>query len=240
MSKIPSFLKKDGERILFNQEGELIYYVPESYFTKDIAEINGEYVTLLGILDYAIFDTNGKTKGLKRFNCPTMFMCKPTSIEKLKNVKLTKYIEAKDYRILKFKKGDEVISSIHVPEMVSNAETFFRLLLTGDLPTTIPYDKLHEYFPNNVRMNGGDYGLNMQMYGIIVSEMARDPNNVKRPFRYSNMNNMNEYTCINIRLIPKYITAYTSITSEVWDEGILNASMNKNTRYVPLENLLTT
>ena len=51
------------------------------------------------------------------------------------------------------------------------------------------------------------------MYGIIVSEMARDPNNVKRPFRYSNMNNMNEYTCINIRLIPKYITAYTSITS---------------------------
>ena len=238
MSKIPSFLKKDGERILFNQEGELIYYVPESYFTKDIAEINGEYVTLLGILDYAIFDTNGKTKGLKRFNCPTMFMCKPNSIEKLKNVKLTKYIEAKDYRILKFKKGDEVISSIHVPEMASNAETFFRLLMTGDLPTTIPYDKLHEYFPNNVRMNGGDYGLNMQMYGIIVSELCRDPKDLSRPFRVTKSTNMTDYKSMPILQIPKYVSPYTSITSENADEAIANAIINKSKTDSPLEKVM--
>lgn len=65
MYDIPKFLKRDGEALLFNTSGELIYYVPEVYFEKGIAEVIGEIVSLLGVFDYAIFDENGKSSGLK-------------------------------------------------------------------------------------------------------------------------------------------------------------------------------
>ena len=74
MYDIPKFLKRDGEALLFNTSGELIYYVPEVYFEKGIAEVIGEIVSLLGVFDYAIFDENGKSSGLKPFNFPTILL----------------------------------------------------------------------------------------------------------------------------------------------------------------------
>ena len=58
---IPSFLKKDKDSILFNGEGEFVFYVPELYFRSNHAIVIGEYVNLIGILDYSVFDKNGNT-----------------------------------------------------------------------------------------------------------------------------------------------------------------------------------
>lgn len=237
--QVPKFLKREGDSLLYNQEGELVFYVPEEYFSRNFAIIMGEYVNLIGLLDYAIFNTNGKHNGLKQFRLPTVFLSKPGEIEKIRNVKLTAHSEPQDYRLLKFKKGDTVIVSVRVPQIVDNAEEFFKIFLSGSLPTTIPYDKLHEYFPENIRLNGADYGLNMQQFGIIVSEMARDPKDHTKLFRHTSMNNMNEYTSISIKDIPKYVSAFTSITSENWDEAVINAITNKNPGYSPLEKLFT-
>ena len=52
--KVPSFLKRDGDALLFNDEGEFVFYVPEVYFDRGDAQIKGEYVNLLGILDYSL------------------------------------------------------------------------------------------------------------------------------------------------------------------------------------------
>ena len=83
---VPSFLKRDGDALLFNEEGQFVFYVPETYFDRGDAEIKGEYVNLLGILDYSIFKPDGTNIGLKRFNFPTVFLAKPSRIEKLKGV----------------------------------------------------------------------------------------------------------------------------------------------------------
>ena len=41
-------------------------------------------------------------------------------------------------------------------------------------------------------------------------------------------------------MIPKYISAFTSITSENWDDAVVNAVINKNKVDSPMEKILMT
>jgi len=236
---VPAFLKRDKDALLYNNEGYLVYYIPEVYFERKYAIINGEYVNLLGVLDYAIYDKNGKTSGLKQFRFPTVFLCKPSSIEKLKDVKLTSESEVQDYRLLKFIKGDEVVSSVKVPQMIDNVEEFYKLFNCGRLPTTIPYKELQNYFTENIALNGSNYGITTQMFGFIISEMCRDPKDISKPYRLTPMKTETGYVILSLKDIPKLISAYTGITSENWDESIVSSIINKNKVYTPMEKLLT-
>ena len=54
---------------------------------------------------------------------------------------------------------------------------------------------------------------------------------------------MNKYTPINIKMVPKYISPYTAITSENWDEAVRAAVLMKDkvdsTPVSPLEKIIT-
>ena len=238
---IPGFVKRKDDSLLFNiPDSELIYYVPEYYFTNNIAQIHGPYYSLLGIFNYSIFDKNGKNNGLHDFNFPTIFLCKPYEVEKIKDVKLTKNVDSTNYRLLKFKYGDELVSNVKVPKIIDNVEAFFKtFIISGKIPTTIPYDKLHEYFKENINLNGSDYGINMQLFGIIISEICRSCSDESKPFRLSNISNMNDYKPISIKTVPNYISPYVSFTSENFDESIMAAMVMDEDKPSPLEKVLT-
>jgi len=236
---IPKFLKRKDDSLLFALEDkEFVFIVPEKFFERRDAIIIGEYVNLIGILDYAIFDKSGKHGGLKRFNFPSVFLTKPYEIEKMKQVKLTANSEIQDYRFLKYKKDDIIVVSTKVPEEIENVEEFYKIFLTGNLPTTIPYDKLQDYFTESARINGCNYGVSLQLFGIIISEMCRDPKNMNNPYRLAKNKNMFDYKAINIEDIPKLVSPYQSLTSVNWDEGLINAIINKNEVDSPLEKVL--
>ena len=235
---VPKFLKRDGDALLFNEDGQFVFYVPELYFDRGNAEIKGEYINLLGILDYTIFKKDGSNIGLKRFNFPTVFLCKPSRIEKEKKIRLKSVTEEQDYRLLIFEKGDAVVVSTRVPQNISNVEDFYRIFLTGKLPTTIPYNKLHEYFVDSIELNGSSYGMSLQMFGIVISEMCRDPKDPSRAFRHTNFKDQMEYKAISIKELPKYISPNASISSENWDTGVIGSIMNPNESNSPMEKLL--
>ena len=236
---IPTFLKKDGDALLFDKEGEFIFYVPEIYFDRGDALVVGEMINILGIMDYAIFDEKGKcTSGLKRFYFPTVMLTKPSSMDKQKNVKLTKSQPATDFRLLRYKKGDAIVVSTLVPESPYNIEDFLKMVLRAKLPNTIPIDKLHEYFIDNCAANGEDYGVSIQLFGIIIGEMARDPSNMHRAFRHTNWTDPTSYRMIPITDLPKYISPSQSITSENWDNAVIGAIMNPSDVDSPMEKLL--
>lgn len=236
---IPSWLKKDGESVLYNGEGYFAFFIPERYFDgKNTAKaiIIGEYVNLFGVLDYQLFSTNGKPNGPVRcFKFPTVFLTKPTSIEKARNIKLVEWADTQDYRVLKYEKNAQIIVSTKVPQDLQNVEFFYSLFLGGNLPVTIPYEDLYTYLIENIQLAGESYGLNNQLFGIVVSEMARDPNNLEKAYRNSNAKH---YKTINIKDIPKFISPYSAITSENWDEAVVNAIENKSTRDIPMEKIL--
>ena len=76
------------------------------------------------------------------------------------------------------------------------------------MPNTIPYDKTQEYFPENMELNAKGYGLNMQLFGIMVSESYRDPEDLSRPYRLSKAieKSMFKYKQLSIIDIPKYVS----------------------------------
>ncbi len=236
--QLPSFLKRDGDSILFNQDGQFVFFVPEMYFNRKDAIIVGEYVNLLGILDYTIYKPNGSNIGLKRFNFPTVFLCKPSKIDTLKDTRLKSTVDVQDYRLLIFEKGDAVVVSTKVPQDIVNVEDFYKIFLTGNLPTTIPYDKLQDYFIDSMSLNGSSYKLSLQMFGVVISEMFRDPTNPAKAFRHTKFKDLTEYKSISIKDIPKYISPNSAIGSENWDLGVIGAISNPTDVGSPLEDLL--
>lgn len=246
---VPSFLKLDGKALLYNgaKDTELVYFVPEVFFDNTsktaIAEIQGQYVSMIGICNWAIVDKNGKVGETKPLQFPTMILCKPYKITKEKDYKLPN-TEPDDYRILHFAVGDEVLSETRVPMMVDNVELMFKLIcFNAKIPTTIPYDDLWKLLVENGRLNGFDYGVNYQLLGMLVAGIARNPKNPAEPFRFTDISKQHNYMPMSIRLIPKYISPYTAITSENWDDGIrasvlLSQMPEEDIPYSPLEKVV--
>lgn len=245
---VPSFLKLDGSKLICDvADGEeLVYYLPDAYFSgtkTSVAIVIGEYVSTIGVFDWGLVDKNGKRGKSHPFKFPTIFICKPSSIEKVKDLSLNG-TRAIDYSILHFKKGDEAVCDINVPQDLNNVEILFKALIfvSNKLPPTVPYNHLHEYFTENMLLNGKNYGLNMQMFGIMISELCRDAKDVSKPFRLSKYTDYNSYRQISIVDIPKFISPYTSLTSQNWDESLMAAvemSKEGNNKVTPLEKVVT-
>lgn len=244
---VPSFLKLEENSLLFNlEDSEFVFCIPENFFDEDsksaIAILDGEYVTCIGIINYFIINKNGKKSKSKLFNFPTMFMCKPYEIEKVKNYKIEENIDPDDYRLLKFRKGDEVISQVRVPKMIDNVELFFAAtVLSAKFPTTIAYDKGWELFERSMQLNGGSFGLSAQMFGLLWRILCRDPKDVSREFRLTNITDMHAYKPMSIKLAPNFISPYTAMVSEYFDESIRSAILMKDEKdypYSPLEKVV--
>lgn len=238
--KVPSFLKRDGESLLFNNdEGELVFFVPEIYFTRKDAEILGEYVELFGILDYAIADKDGKYGKLKAFKFPTVFMTRPSEIEKVKDLKLTQTTEPCDYRLLKYRKNDIVVVSVKVPQDVDNMEWLYRIfVINSRLPTTVRYDEMQDYFIENARLNGTKYDLSLQLFGILISKIARCKKDISKPFRLGEIKDMTDYVTMSVADIPKYMSPYAAVVSQNWDEAVMASILSTKEDESPLSQVM--
>lgn len=235
---LPTYMKQDKDVVYYIGDGELIYYIPEKYFNTSNAIVEGEYIDVMGIFNYDVFDKSGKQKGLKLFKYPTMIKCKPSSITRETELLLKGTTTAMPYRLLHFTNGSELICSTRIPKDVSNSERFINILFRANLPENIPYDELYELIPENAKINGFNYNVTNQLFGIPVSELCRDSKDLSKPFRNTKMENPTSYKAVPITSIPKYVSPYTSITSENADEAIANAITNKSNTESPLEKVM--
>ena len=232
--ELPSFLSLDKESLIYNKddESELLFYIPEVFFndnTKNpIARIDGEYVSCIGLFTWNIITKAGTLGKFRLFNYPTMILCKPSDIEKIKGLQLGDEVEPDDYRVLRFRYGDEVISQIYVPQLVDNVELFYKLsTISSKIPKNVPYSEGWKIFIENAQLNGINYKLSAQLFGILWSELCRDPDDIYKPYRLSkNIYKDNYgYKAISIKMNPKYVSPYTAIIGENFDEGIMAADI---------------
>ena len=154
-------------------------------------------------------------------------------------------IDPADYRILHFKKDDKVVKQIRVPQIIDNSELFFKIVvITAKMPTTIPYDDIWGLFLENAQLNGFNYGLHSQLFGVIVSELCRDPDDFKKSYRLSKKSNdPTGYKLISIRYLPKFVSPYVSLTSENFDDALkssilLSDDEEKDIPVSPLEKVI--
>lgn len=249
-TKIPPFARLEGSTLYFDGEGRMEYYIPEEYFDARSASIQGRYVRLLGSFNYRIFNKAGKPGDIKTFNWPTVFLCKPSDHYKDHDVVLSEGFDPANYRILVFKPGDEIVSDGHTPENIDNTKELLSLhVMTGKIPTSIPYDTLYMYPYNSMNLNGSDFDVHSQLMGLIYSKICRDPDDISKPFRLSKAidQSMIAYKTLSVKVAAKYISPYAAITSENMDEGIVSSillsdditSGKEKHHYSPLERVLT-
>lgn len=244
-----SFYKEapDGAAICTLKDGqEVRFFIPEIYFQAKSAIIVGEFVNLLGIFNYAIYDKNDKPiSQLKIFNFPSIFLTQPYTITKVKDLKLTKNSDMQDYRVLRYKEGDKLIVQKQVPEDIENVEEFFRLfLITGNIPDTIDYRTIYEYYYEAMALSGNKFNLPPQMFGILQAETCRDPDDISKPFRLSKYKKNHEwdnYKNVSVKALPKYISPEVSLTSENIDDSLMAATLldDKKVQFSPLERVIT-
>ena len=233
-----SFMKEVDNKLIFTDNGEIIYYVPEKYFELNVASIIGEYVETMGIFAYGLYDKAGKLLSFKHFKCPTVIRCKPSKIEKINNYQLQGSKSEKSYRLLHFVKDDELMCETSIPQNVDNVDKFMNLLIRGNLPDYIPYNELQDYVIQNAQLNGFNYKVSNQLIGMLISELCRCSTDLSKPFRATDMKDMYDYVMIPIMRVPKYTSPYTAITSENPDEAIAGALITTGTGVSPLEKVM--
>lgn len=241
---IPKFLKVDGDLVTYNGDGEFIFFVPEKWFATNIAQIHGDLINIIGLLDYTVTDENGKYGKLKHFYFPSAFVTRPYAMEKKKNVQLTKNSPILDYRLLKYKKGSEVICSTKVPVIADNIEEVYRMFLNGNMTVTqtFPYDKLQDVFMDSIQLGGSSYASTMQLLGVVIAGISRCPDNKTLPYRCGDTSNKFNYKVVPVDKIAKYTSPQTAITSQNWDEACMSmiklSAQDKIDSISPIEKLL--
>ena len=226
--KVPDFLKREGEALIFDGDGEFQFIVPEDYFATKNAFLVESMINIIGILDYTIIDSKGKNNGLHPFKFPTVLLTKPCAMDNLKQVKLTKTSSIDDYRVLHYRRGDKVIVSVNTPQDIQNVEDIMKLfLISGHIPTTIPYDKIQDYFPESIKINGANFGVDLNLFGIIIGELCRDKKNLEQPFRLSKNKDMLDYLPMTVKEVPKMISPFDSLISENWEKSAMGACLTK-------------
>lgn len=239
MYTIPKFVKVSGDSVLYDDSGTFNLYVPERYFELKAAKYAGDIIELIGIANYAI-EKNGKLGSLHEFYIPTVFSTKPHDVEKLKGVRLTKDTPKEDYRVLKYIKGDTIIVSTKVPQDIEYVELLLKMfIITGDIPNTIPYDKIQNIIIENMDINGNNYKVTLQLWGIIISEICRSASNQEIPFRLSKSNNMHAYKSISIKDVSRMDSPYAAINTENFDVSMVRATLSDKESTSPLEKILT-
>lgn len=233
--KVSDVFKWDGESLLYNRDdgSELLIYIPEIFFddtTKNsIARIDGEFVSCIGLLAWNIISKSGTLGKFKLLNFPTMILFKPYEIDKVKNISLGDNLDPDNYRVMKFRFGDQVVVQQHLPQIADNVELFFKLaVISNKIPKGISYQEGWKIFIENGLLNGINYKLSAQLFGILWSELARDPEDITNPFRLSKTCDSGDYynyKPISIKLTPKYVSPYTAIISEGFDDGIMAANI---------------
>jgi hypothetical protein len=230
-TEIPPFTKRDGEALLFDQDGWLEYYIPEEYFTSSkssAAIIEGAYIKLIGSFNYRIYNDKGVAGKLMTFNYPTVFICKPSRIDKKKDITIDEGLDPGDYRIFRFEKGDQLVTRVHIEKNVDNLGLLLRLhVKMGKFPNNIPYNELYKYPYEGMALNSGSYNVHSQAMGLLYSKNCTDPKDVSTLFRLSKAadKSMIGYKTISMKEAAKYISPFASLTSENLDESIMSATL---------------
>lgn len=236
---LPAYFKRVNDSVVYDGQGTLKVYVPEKQFDLNIAKIHGDFIDILGIVPYAIEDKSGKMGKLHKINYPTVFSTKPTKVDKLTNVVLTKESKAQDYRVLSFANGAPIVVHTKVPQSTDYVKAMLNLfIITGNIPNTIPYDKIHEYLDRNIRANGANYGINAQLWGVIFSELCRSKKDPDIPFRLSKDTDMYNFEPMSVKEVSKILSPFAAIQSENFDDSVVHAIMTDRESTSPLEKIL--
>ena len=221
-------IKKDGFIVLNCPYAE--FYVPKQYVEKELASDGGEVFNALGIMYLRTFSSMDKPNELEILKLPNIISFYPTEKE---NRKMTIGGEDEaDYIVLKFYKGNKLFQSAIKCDNAA-PENFLNIVLGGQIPKNIPYDKTIDLFLKVFIQNKIGLPTPAIMLEMILSEVYRykGDNSLKYgQFLAKNFDPKKkqlDYSLANVRTICKNNSSFAGISFENIDE-MLTSAINNN------------
>ena len=235
-------IKKDGFIVLNCPYAE--FYVPKQYLEKDLAVDSGESFNAFGLMYLRTFSAMDKPNELEILKIPNISFY-PAEKE---NRKMTiGNDEEADYVVLKFFKGNNLFQSAVKCDSAA-PENFLNMVLGGQIPKNIPYDKTLEVFLKVFNQNKIGLPAPAIMLEMILSEVYRyaGDNSLKYgQFLAKNFDPKKkqlDYSLANVRTICKNNSSFAGISFENIDEmltsAINNNKYNRTETKTPLEDVI--
>lgn len=223
-----NIIKKDGFIVLNCPYAE--FYVPKQYTEKGLAVDCGETYNAFGLMYLRTFSAMDKPNELEILKIPNMLSFFPNEKENRK-MTIGNDTEA-DYIVLKFLKGDKLFQDAIKCDNAA-PENFLNMILGGQIPKNIPYDKTLEIFLKVFEQNKVKLPAPAIILEMILSEVYRYANDNSQKYgQYLGKNfdpnkKQLEYSLANVRTICKNNSSFAGISFENFDEMVTSAINNK-------------
>ncbi len=228
----PEFFQRKDDAVIFTGT-YMEAYIPIYYLDKGIAIENGDRLELFAIFNFKVFSSvnpDRKSAKLLTFKFPSTIITKPHSSEN-EDLELIPGTGIQRYRVLKYFKGDEILTTINVVQTIDNVEKFVDLFNGGKLPNTLKYSMILDLFLKNLEINKVDLGLSAVVLEAMITEVYRYKNDKTIPFRKVIGKNKKvseyDYNTANMREIAELESTFTALTFEDIDT-MITASINRN------------
>ena len=208
------------------------FYIPLMFFdpTKNFAYDYNTYVKTLGIFNVGIF-SNGKLTKMKTLNLPT-FIDVNVHDSEVREITMSNG-EITPCKVIKYLKGAKVMkAALFQDDEASKA--YLHFLLSGKVPTIIPYSKQLKVWKKNQDLNGVNFGVSSLYLELVLSVINRNPKDLSQKFsRAVGENGVGDYDYkyASVRQICQHNSTFTALTFEDMDSMItssLNRTRNKS------------
>lgn len=227
----PEFFQRKDDSVIFTGN-YMEAYIPIYYFEKGIANENGDTLDLFAIFNFKVFSTinpDRKTARLLTFKFPSSIITKPHSSDD-EDLELISGSGEQRYRVLKYFKGDKILTTINVVQSITNVEKFIDLLNAGKLPNTLKYDMILDLFLKNLSINKVNLDVSSVVLESMITEVYRYKDDRALAFRKVIGKNKKiseyDYATANMREIAELGSTFTALTFEDIDT-MITASINR-------------
>lgn len=222
---------------IFRSDDDFIYlnvpycefYIPMYYFdsaaSSRFAEDFNDKIDVLGIFNVGIFE-NGKFKEMKTMNLPTMISIFVYDSE-IRDVVMTNGVSTK-CKVVKYLKNAKIMQSM-IFEDDTYAKKFINYIMSGKLPSILPYSKMLDIWRMNQEVNGVHFGMSSLYLEMILAVAFRNPKNLSQKFaKIAGEPGVSDYdySTASIRQICQYNSTFTALTFEDID-SMITSSLNK-------------
>jgi len=228
--RFPFLEVKDRQVIFTKGYGEII--IKEKFFEQHLAEFIGSKIKMFGVFKLFVWENedveNEKPKKYQ-FMFPSKIVICPESINSRKDES-----GGKEY-VLSFYRNSIFIDSTLVERSMDTSTEMINLLFFGYIPTKhVGYDDLPVFWKKCDYINDVNLNVVEVVRDIVISELCRNPEDYSKEFRLylrdkmskgdlksSDIKNlMYNYKMVPISSIPRYNSAFSSITAADAKHGI--------------------
>jgi hypothetical protein len=243
-----NFLKKVENSIFFDGEYMEIY-IPKDYFTKGIAEYQGDKISTLGIFNFMIYSQSkeAKSKGeIHTLKLPMTIRFEFSSFYDI-STKLRPDLEQEDYRVFELGKGSLFIDNVVKEQSAENSKKFIYLLHGGKLPKSLKYEDVIGLYHESIGLNKVQLNNPSVIFELIIAELCRYKNDIELPFRMvigkdNARASEYDYTNINLKKLPAINSTFNAMTFEDINQAIISSIKktrnNENENPSPVEKII--